>query len=215
MSLALDPVLQTIPISCFFSQRHPQGGERGGLWVSDGLWGEIWLCPLRPTWPNSRPETLGHWEWGVLYAPKGTWVGQGWGQPERVSGDHTAHRVCCVAASALWENEHHEVFLFWTIWCPRDPKPKKTRTDEAEPAMLKHAGETGPSGIAQGSSRRFSTRMRVLMTRTNSLLEAPSGSVKPGAKGITPQTDGSHWKLRDLMHIPWAPVAQPGEHALR
>lgn len=158
---------------------------------------------------DQRPLAIGNGECSM--PPRGPGWGRGGGN-RRVSGDHTAHRVCCVAASALWENERHEVFLFWTIWCPRDPKPKKTRTEEAEPAMLKHAGETSPSGIAQGSSRRFSTRMRVLMTRTDSLLEAPSGSVKPGAKGITPQTDGSHWKLRDLMHIPWA---QPGEHALR
>ena len=145
-----------------------------------------------PSAPNlAKFETRDPWPLGMgsVLCPQGDWGGAGTGQPDRVAGDHTVHKVCCVAASALWENEHHEVFLFWTIWYPRDPKPKKTWTEEPEQAMLKPAGETGPPGVAQGSARRFSTGMRVLMTGTDSLPEAPSGPVT-----------GLSLELRELLH---------------
>lgn len=49
---------------------------------------------------------------------------------EGVAGDRTAHKQPdCVADSALWEIKYHKVVLFWPIWCPRDPEPKKTRAE--------------------------------------------------------------------------------------
>lgn len=45
---------------------------------------------------------------------------------EGVTRDFTAHKEPdCVADSALWKNKYHEVVLFWTIWCPRDPSQRK------------------------------------------------------------------------------------------
>lgn len=91
--------------------------------------------------------------------PQGNLGGAGMGATgEGAAGDCTAHKEPdCVAASFVWENEYHEVILFWTIWCPRDAKPKKTWAEEPEPAMLKPAGEAGPSGVGQGSSCGFSS----------------------------------------------------------
>lgn len=70
--------------------------------------------------------------------PQGDLGGAGMGATrEGAAGDRSAHKESdCVADSALWENEYHKVVLFWTIWCPRDPKPKKTWAEELEPAML-------------------------------------------------------------------------------
>lgn len=59
--------------------------------------------------------------------PQGDLAGVGMGATgEGVAGDCTAHKEPdCVTDSALWENKYHEVILFWTIWCPRDPSQRK------------------------------------------------------------------------------------------
>lgn len=63
---------------------------------------------------------------------------------EGAAGERVAHKEPnCVIDSALWESKYHEVILFWTIWCPGDPKPKKTWAEEPEPATLKPTGEAG------------------------------------------------------------------------
>lgn len=68
-------------------------------------------------------------------------------------GDGAAHKEPdCAVDSALSESKCHEVILFWTIWCRRDPTPKKTRAEEPEPAMLQPAGEAGPSRVGHRSS---------------------------------------------------------------
>lgn len=61
--------------------------------------------------------------------------GPGWSRKGRagegVAWDRTTHKgPDCVTDTALWENKYGEVFLFWTIWYPRDPVPKKTRIKE-------------------------------------------------------------------------------------
>lgn len=43
--------------------------------------------------------------------PKGTWVGQGWGNGTEWLGT-TLHKESAVLQPLLWENEHHEVFVF-------------------------------------------------------------------------------------------------------
>lgn len=120
--------------------------------------------------------------------PKGTWLGQGW----RQLGDCAAHKEPdCVTDFALWENKYHKVILFWTIWCPRESKPKKTWAKEREPAMPKSAGE---ARVRDRRSYGFPSWKLATDAQSSLLVLGPLGSRQRtglGAREIIPQTDGS------------------------
>lgn len=181
----------------------------------------------------------------MLRAPRGP----GWGSRE-VTGEGAAGDVLSahkepeyVTGSALWGNEYPNVVLFWTIWCPRDPKPKKTQAEEPEPAMPKPAGEAGPSRVHQRSSRAEAWRADtpgVLPVhsplgseqRTGHGLEKPfrrqmgAGAQRslepllnpslgdPHAEGPPRIRGPTHWEAQRSAHS-MGSIAKPEEHAWR
>lgn len=113
---------------------------------------------------GSRPLAPGNEE---CFMPPGDLAGEETeATTEEAAGDRATHKEPdYVADSALWENKFHKVILFWTIWCPRDSKPKKTWAKEREPAMLKPAGEASLSRVKDGRSCGFPSWNPALMPK--------------------------------------------------